>query len=311
MVPEDQRAGRRNPSREAPVYISDFHYHRPESLGEACRLLETSPNGALVAGGTDLLVELKQGKRSHQDVISLTRIPELRAIDVQEQILRIGAAVTHNQIMHSSLVREHCFALSEATESIATEQIRNTATVGGNLCTAASCADTAPILIALAAEVELATSRGQRTLPLAEFFVDHRKTVLETGEILRSILVPIPQPGTGTAFRKFGVRGAANIAVASVAVWVRVAGGRVQDARFVMGAVAPTPAVSPRAVEVVRGQPIAELEEGRPLSQRVGQAVAEDAEPIDDIRGSAGFRREIIAILARRALGVALGRART
>ena len=298
MVPEDQRAGRRNPSREAPVYISDFHYHRPESLGEACRLLETSPNGALVAGGTDLLVELKQGKRSHQDVISLTRIPELRAIDVQEQILRIGAAVTHNQIMHSSLVREHCFALSEATESIATEQIRNTATVGGNLCTAASCADTAPILIALAAEVELATSRGQRTLPLAEFFVDHRKTVLETGEILRSI-------------RKFGVRGAANIAVASVAVWVRVVGDRVQDARFVMGAVAPTPAVSPRAVEVIRGQPIAELEEGRPLSQRVGQAVAEDAEPIDDIRGSAGFRREIIAILARRALGVALGRART
>jgi carbon-monoxide dehydrogenase medium subunit len=292
------------------VYISDFRYHRPETLGEACHLLETSPNGVLLAGGTDLLVELKQGKRFHQDVISLTRIQELRSIGVQEHTLVIGAAVTHNQLIHSSLIQEHCYALSEAAEAIATEQIRNTATVGGNLCTAASCADSAPILIALGAEIEMCGSQGQRTLPLAEFFVDHRKAALKRGEILRRIIVPIPGPGTGAAFKKFGLREAANVAVASIAVVVRVVGEQCQDVRFVMGAVAPTPKVSTSAVELIRGKPISDIAEGSALSKLVGQAVAEDAEPIADIRGSAEFRREITAILARRALSVALGRVR-
>jgi CO/xanthine dehydrogenase FAD-binding subunit len=291
------------------VYISDFRYHRPATLGEACRLLEMSPNGVLLAGGTDLLVELKQGKRFHQDVISLTRIQDLCSVGVQEHTLLIGAAVSHNQLIHSSLIQEHCYAISEAAETIATEQIRNTATVGGNLCTAASCADTVPILVALGAEVEIVASQGQRTLPLADFFVDHRKTALAKGEILSRIVVPIPPPGTGAAFQKFGLREAANIAVASVAVMVRVIGDQCQDARFVMGAVAPTPTVSTSAVEIIRGKPIADLDEGSPLSTLVGQAVAEDAEPIDDIRGTAEFRREITAILARRALSVALGRA--
>ncbi|NIM48966.1 MAG: xanthine dehydrogenase family protein subunit M, partial [Gemmatimonadales bacterium] len=223
------------------MYISDFRYHRPETLGEASRLLESSPDGVLLAGGTDLLVELKLGKRFHQDVISLSRIQDLRSVDMQENTLLIGAAVTHNELVHSSLIQEHCYAISEAAETIATEQIRNTATVGGNLCTAASCADTAPILIALGAEVETVSSQGRKTFPLAELFVDHRKTVLTKGEILRSIIVPIPPLGTGAAYNKFGLREAANVAVASVAVVVRVVGEQCEDARFVMGAVAPTP----------------------------------------------------------------------
>ncbi len=292
------------------MYVSDFRYHRPETLDEALRLLEASPDGVLLAGGTDLLVDLKQGKRSHQDVISLTRIQNLNAISVEQDRLLIGTAVTHNQLIHSPLIRAHCRVIAEAAETIATEQIRNTATVGGNLCTAASCADTAPILIALGAEIEIVSRQGQRTLRLADFFVDHRKTALETGEILRRIIVPIPPQGTGAAYQKFGLRQAANIAVASVAAMVRVADGMCEDACFVMGAVAPTPRVSAGAAGLVVGRPISQLSEGSPLWKQVGQAVADDAEPIDDIRGSGEFRREITATLARRALTMALGRVR-
>ena len=291
------------------MYISDFRYHRPETLDEAVRILNDSPDGVLLAGGTDLLVDLKQGKRWHQDVISLTRVEELGSICIHGDTLVIGATVTHNQLIHSPLVREHCFALSEAAESIATEQIRNTATVGGNLCTAASCADTAPILMALGSSLEIVGKPGQRTLPLADFFVDHRTTALEHGEVLSAIVVPIPARGVGAAYEKFGLRQAANISVASVAVMVRVQDEQVVEARFVMGAVAPTPRISARAYAVVKGQPTAELSQGGELMKQVGQAVAADADPIDDLRGTAEFRREITETLTQRALSTALNRA--
>ncbi len=203
------------------MFIPDFNLHRPDKLDEACRILDESSDGVLLAGGTDLLLDLKQGKRHHQDVVSLTRIAELQSIVVENDKLVLGAAVTHNQLIESPVVREKCFALSEAAEVIGTEQIRNTATVGGNLCTAASCADTAPILFALRAEVEITNSRGTRALPLEEFFTGHRTTALERGDILSRILVPVPAPGTGACYQKFGLRGAANISVASVAAMIR------------------------------------------------------------------------------------------
>jgi len=291
------------------MYISDFRYHRPETLDEAVRLINDSPDGVLLAGGTDLLVDLKLGKRAYQDVISLTRVQELGSICTRGDALVIGATATHNQLIHSPLIHEYCYAIVEAAESIATEQIRNTATVGGNLCTAASCADTAPILMALGSSLEIVGESGQRALPLADFFVDHRTTALEHGEVLSAIVVPIPARGVGAAYEKFGLRQAANISVASVAVMVRVQDDRVVEARFVMGAVAPTPRISARAYAVVKGQPIAELLHGGVLAKQVGQAVAADADPIDDLRGTAEFRREIIETLAQRALATALSRA--
>jgi CO/xanthine dehydrogenase FAD-binding subunit len=290
------------------MHIADFHYHRPGTLDEALQLLDAKPDGVLLAGGTDLLVDLKQGKRFHPDVISLTRIPDLGTIEVQDGSVFIGAAVTHNQFLHSPLIQQCCPAVGEAAQTIGTEQIRNTATVGGNLCTAASCADTAPILIAHGAGIEIVGNEGRRTMPLAEFFVDHRQTALERGEILTKIIVPIPLPGTGAAFEKFGLRGASNISVASVATMVRVADGHCTEACFVMGAVAPTPKVSVRAAELVQGRTISAIADDPSLLERVGQAVADDAAPIDDIRGTAEFRREITATLAQRALTAALRR---
>jgi carbon-monoxide dehydrogenase medium subunit len=290
------------------MHIADFHYHRPATLDEALLLLDTKPDGVLLAGGTDLLVDLKQGKRFHPDVISLTRIPNLATIEVQDGSLFIGAGVTHNQLVHSPLIQQLCAAVGEAAQTIGTEQIRNTATVGGNLCTAASCADTAPILIALGAGIEIVAREGRRTLSLAEFFIDHRRTALAKGEILTTIIVPVPPPGTGAAFEKFGLRGASNISVASVAAMVRVVDGHCTEARFVMGAVAPTPTVSVRAAELVQGRPVSAIADEPSLLEQVGKAAADDAAPIDDIRGTAAFRRDIIATLAQRALTAALCR---
>ena len=291
------------------MFIADFRYHRPETLDEAVRLINDSAKGVLLAGGTDLLVDLKQGKRSYQDVISLTRVTELGSIRVDGDTLVIGATVTHNQLVHSPLIRDHCYAISEAAESIATEQIRNTATVGGNLCTAASCADTAPILMALGSAVKIVSKSGKRTVALGDFFVGHRSTALARGEVLSAIHVPVPTAGVGAAYEKFGLRQAANISVASVAVMVRVQGDRVVEARLVMGAVAPTPKVSARAYAAIKGQPVADLLPGGRLTKQVGEAAAADAEPIDDLRGTADFRREITKVLAQRALARALDRA--
>lgn len=291
------------------MYICDFRYHRPGSLAEAVDLLNESSDAALIAGGTDLLVELKQRKRFHADVIALSRIENLRSIDVLDGSLVIGATVTHNQLVHSPLVLQHCVAISEAAASIATEQIRNTGTVGGNLCTGASCADAAPTLMALDAHVELIGIRGERRLPLTDFFVDHRRTLLQKSEIMGRIVVPAPASGSGVAFEKFGLRQAANISVASVAAMVRVVDGRCVAARFVVGAVAPTPRVCRTAAALAEGSPISELSEGSELMRQIAQATAGDAQPLDDIRGSAEFRREITVALARRALRRALSRA--
>lgn len=286
------------------MFVSDFNYHRPESVEEACRLLARSQDGIVLAGGTDLLVDLKLGKRRPRDVVSLTRIRELGSIDLEDHTIRIGASVTHNRLIASPAVRDCCPALAEAAATIGTEQIRNTATVGGNLCTASSCMDTAPILIALGAKVELHGSRRKRTVPLSEFFTGHRTTVRKSGEILTYILLPLPRKGTGAAYRKFGLRQAANISVASVAAVVRLADGRCEDACIVMGAVAPTPKIARKASELVKGQSRSDLS-----MERVGEAAAAEAEPIDDIRGSAAFRRELTAVLTRRALAAALDRA--
>jgi carbon-monoxide dehydrogenase medium subunit len=290
------------------MFIADFTLHRPEKLEDACRILDESSDGILLAGGTDLLLDLKLGKRHHKDVISLTRVAELQSITMDNHRLALGGGVTHNQIIESPVIREKWFALSEAAETIGTEQIRNTATVGGNLCTAASCADTAPILIALRAEVEITNSGGKRSLPLEEFFTHHRTTALQKGDILSRILVPEPASGTGACYRKFGLRGAANISVASVAAMIRLEDGACRDARFVMGAVAPTPKIAAKAGELLHGKSVTDLS-NESFIEQIGRAVAEEAEPIDDIRGSAEYRREVTGVQARRAFTAALERA--
>ena len=209
------------------LYLKDFTYHKPKTLEEACRLLEQCKNGAPIAGGTDVLVEIKKGLRHNDEIVSLKEIDELKLIRQNKSNLYIGAGVTHNQIKHSQLIKDKFPALIDAASNIGTEQIRNTGTVGGNLSTGASCCDMAPVLIAYDAIVEIASSTKKRTVSLKDFFIHHKETSLAKGEIMTKVIVPVPNQGVGVSFLKFGLREAASISVASVSIRINSDGYKV------------------------------------------------------------------------------------
>ena len=291
------------------MYIEDFNYHRPQSIKEACKLLEQCSNGAVIAGGTDMLVEIKQGLRHHEDIISLTEIEDLKTINVNNDTLEIGAGVTHNMIVLSPIVKKDFKAVAEAASKIGTEQIRNTGTVGGNLCTGASCCDMAPILVALNASVEIASSTNVRTVSLKDFFLFHKETSVEKGEIMTKILIPLISKDVGACFEKFGLRESASISVASSSVALKFNGGSCSNACVVIGAVAPTPIVCERTNELLIGKKISELSRDTDILKKAGELASEDSVPIDDIRGSAEFRRGIVKVLVERAITKAAERA--
>lgn len=293
------------------MYISDFNYHRPSSIKEACRILSESPDGAPLAGGTDLLVEMKQGLRQHQDIVSLMAIEELKSIHQDAANLFVGAGLTHNEIVASLVIEESFPVIAEAASTIGTDQVRNAGTIGGNLCTGASCCDMAPILMALNAHVEISSSTKTHTVPLNEFFISHRETCIEKGEVLKKIIVPRDEAATGACFEKFGLREAASVSVASVAVALSIKDGICANARVVIGAVAPTPKISTGSSDVLIGKKISELCEDSSILKHACEAAALDSRPIDDLRGSADYRQHIIKVLTKRALVKAVSCART
>ena len=291
------------------MYISDFNYHKPLSIQHACRILSESLNGAPLAGGTDLLVDMKQGLRHHQDIVSLMAIDELKSIDQDATNLIIGAGVTLSEIISSPVIKKFLPAIAEAASAIGTEQIRNMGTIGGNLCTGASSCDMAPILMALNARVEICSIHKTRTVPLNEFFVSHKETRIQKGEIMTKIIISREAIGIGACYEKFALREAASISVASVAVAIRQNKGFCTDACVVMGAVAATPKISARANKVLKGKKISELTEDSVLLDQACAAAAADALPIDDLRSSAEYRRFLINVLTRHAILKALTRA--
>lgn len=284
------------------MYLGDFNYHQPKTLKEALLLFRKSDNVALLAGGTDLLVEIKKGLRYHKDIISLSSISEMKLITEDEQNLYIGAAATHSELVRSALVRKYFPALADALAQIGSEQVRNTGTIGGNLCTGASCCDSAPILMALNASVEIAKARSVKTKAVKDFFIFNKKTILKKGEMVSRIIIPKPLPGVGAHYEKFGLREAGNISVASVAVMVKIENGICADACVVIGAVAPTPKISKKASKKLLGINISELTEDSKLLNAIGAAAVKDSVPIDDIRGGAKYRRDILQVLANRAI---------
>jgi carbon-monoxide dehydrogenase medium subunit len=291
------------------MYLQDFIYHKPATLQEACKLLESKKNAAVIAGGTDILVEIKKGLRHNDNIVSLSGIKELKIFEESVNQLVIGAAVTHNEIKNSKFIKEKFPALAEAASLIGTDQVRNTATVGGNLCTGASCCDMAPVLIASNASVEIVSTNGKRIVALKDFFVFHKETSIGKGEIMTKIIVPLLEPGTGVCFKKFGLREAASISVASASAFVKVEDGVCVDSRIVVGAVAPIPKIIKKASKVFNGTKVTELLEGSSILKEVGEAAAADSLPLDDIRGSADFRKDIVNILTQRAVLKAAKRA--
>jgi carbon-monoxide dehydrogenase medium subunit len=291
------------------MYIHDFIYHKPATVQEACKLLESENNAAAIAGGTDVLVEIKKGLRYNESIVSLSGIKELKILEESENQLVIGATVTHNEIKNSKFIKEKFPALAEAASLIGTDQVRNTATVGGNICTGASCCDMAPILIAGNASVEIFSTTGKRIVALKDFFVFHKETSIGKGELMTKIIVPHLEPGTGVCFKKFGLRETSSISVASASAFVKVEDGVCVSSRIVVGAVAPIPKICKKASDILNGAKVADFLEGSLVLKEVGEAAAADSLPLDDIRGTADFRREIVYVLTQRAILKAANRA--
>jgi carbon-monoxide dehydrogenase medium subunit len=237
-------------------------------------------------------------------VVSINRIDELRAISHSDAQLRIGALVTPNQLAASQVVRDRFPAILDATRDLAAPQIRNMATIGGNIASAVPSADLPPIFMVMNASVELWSPQGERRVPLESFFTGPRRTVRKDSEILTAVIVPNPPKSFGAAYARFALRAANACAVAGVAASVQINDNIIDAASVAIGSVAPTP----KLVE-----PAATLLVGRPADQDAFDEAAtvamEAADPISDIRASAEYRRELVRVLTRRALTEAANRA--
>jgi carbon-monoxide dehydrogenase medium subunit len=278
----------------------------PGSLEECVRTLaERGPDAKLVAGGTDLLPQLKNGMLRTGCVVDLSGVSQLRQLASENGGgLRIGAAVTARALERDPVVQGAYPAISESGALVGSVQVRNLATLGGNLCNAAPSADMAPPLLALDAVAVIAGPSGTRRVPFASFFLGVRRTVLAPGEVLTEIAVPHPGPHSGGNYRRHTPRRELDIAVVGVASQLTPAKGVCTKARIALAAVAPTPLRATAAEGVLEGHAVTPE-----LIERAAAVAVEAARPISDQRGSAEFRRHLVRVLTRRTLTTALARA--
>jgi carbon-monoxide dehydrogenase medium subunit len=285
--------------------LGRFNYHQPETTAEACALgLKYGRKSAYLAGGTELLVDLRSGRKEVCHVISLGGLDELKHITKEDDVLRIGALVPLSEIAESEIVKSHFPALCEAIGTMAGRQIRNLGTMGGNFCCGVPCSDTPPISCAADAEVVLTGPEGSRTVAAREFVLAPRVTVLNPGEILTEIRIPQQPVGSGASFQRFSLRRGSALAVASAAVWVRMENGVIAEAHLYLGAVGP---VSLPAKEAAAG--LIGHQPGDAIFAAAGAKASAEAEPISDLRGSAQYRRDVVQVLTVRALAQACERA--
>lgn len=275
-----------------------FELVQPRSLRDAIDALATAPGMEPIAGGTSLLVDLRGARVKAETLLDLGRIDELRGITTDSHELVIGAMATIADVLKNPAVAEHAPLLVEACRLFASPLVRNRATIGGNLAYASPAADAAPPLLALDAVVELRSVRGRRQVTLAEFFKGVRKTARKPDELLVGIHIPRAVPGTLSAYRKLGLRKADSISVASVATRVVVdMAGRCQAARIALGAVAPVPLRVAKAEAALtrHGLTVEAAADAAKLA-------AEATSPIDDVRGTAAYRRRVTETLVKRVL---------
>lgn len=282
-----------------------FELALPESLDDCLRLLaQRGPETKLLAGGTDLLPQMKNSVVMPKRVIDLSGVARVKILECDAKGLRIGAAVPARQVEQDPRVREGYAAVAESAALLGSVQVRNLATVGGNICNAAPSADMAPPLVALEAQAVIAGPKGERRVPLSDFFTGVRKTVVGPDELLVEIFVPAPGPHSGGCYIRHTPRRELDIAVVGVASQVTIANGVCAKARISLAAVAPTPVRATAAEAALEGKPLTPE-----LIERAADLAGQAAKPISDQRGSADFRRHLVRILTRRTLTTALARA--
>ncbi len=284
--------------------MQPFEYRTPKSLKEVQQdLKQFGTDGKLIAGGTALVIMMKQRLVSPTCLISLRSVRGLSGIAEKNGELRIGGATTHREVETSSLVRRRLPLLAETYRHVATVRVRNMATVGGGLAHADPNQDPPPTLIALGASVKVGSADGGRTILLEEFFTDYYETVLKPDEVITELSVPRLPPNSGAAFLKFLPRTADDYATVSAAAVVTLDRTKkiFSDVRIALGSVGTTPIRARAAEAVLRGQPV-KAEALREAAEKAKQAV----DPIGDFRGSAAYKKEMAGVFVRRALEKAL-----
>ena len=283
-------------------------YQAPTSLSEAVSIMAAHGNRAQpLAGGTDVLVQLRGGRREADVVVDTKKIPELNALNLGDNGLQLGAAVPCYQIYQNSAVAAAYPGLIHAAGMIGSIQIQGRATVGGNLCNAAPSGDTIPPVITLGGEAHINGPNGWRTLPAENFCTGPGRNALENGELLVAIQLPAPIANSGTAYLRFIPRNEMDIAVAGVSssVVLDASGQTIQSARIALASVGPTPILATAAGDSLAGKAISD-----DAIAEAGRLASEAATPITDMRGTIRQRHHLVDVLTRRTLNIAIRRAR-
>ncbi len=284
--------------------MPSLHYLAPESLDEAIGAISDSANARVLAGGTDLLVQMRLGLKEPETVVDIKRIPELSEIALDDGGLRLGAAVPGHRVTGHPQLADIYPGFVEALGLIGSSQVQGRCSAGGNLCNASPAADSVPAMIVNRASCNIVGPAGERSVPVEKFTTGPGSNCLEPGELLVSIDFPRPAARSSDAYLRFIPRTEMDIAVAGAAVSLTLdEAGICTHARVAIGAVAPTALLVPAAAEALVGSSLDEAS-----LQRAGAAASDAASPITDKRGTADFRRKVVAVLVRRAAAAAKAR---
>lgn len=283
-----------------------FEYVAPQTLREAYRVLAQG-NGSVrpLAGGTDLIDQLRVGRKTAAVVMDIKKVPELQQLDWSPRRgLRIGAAVPCEGVYNDPTVQQKYPAIADGARLVGSWQIQHRAGLGGNICNAAPSADTVPPLLVYGAQAVIGGPRGRRQVLLERFFVGPGRSVLESDEILLGVVVPPPPPRSFSYYLRFTPREEMDIAVAGVGTLIAVAGRekRCSLARMALAAVAPTPVRAREAEDFLKGKPLSDEN-----IREAGELAVRAAKPISDVRGSAAYRIELVKVLTRRTLAACRG----
>lgn len=288
--------------------MNDFEYQAVTTVDDAVRLLaDRGDRARILAGGTDILVHLREGHCEADLIVDIKKIPEAMQLSFHpDGGLWLGSGVPCSQIYRESRIVAQYAALVDATRIIGGWQIQSRASVGGNLCNASPAADSTPVLIGYDVMCHIAGPSGRRTVPVAEFCLGPGKNVLEPGELLTALWFPPPAPRSGAAYLRFIPRNEMDIAVAGACSWVRLneAGDTIEEARIALAAVAPTAILAHEAAQSLSGRPA--TEESYAAAAKLA---ANAASPISDMRGTIEFRRHLAGVLTKRTLAIAVERA--
>ncbi|HZJ76943.1 MAG TPA: xanthine dehydrogenase family protein subunit M [Oscillospiraceae bacterium] len=275
----------------------NFEYHAPKTIDDALEQLSTKEKTAVLAGGTDLVVQLKENKVCLENLVSLRYLQELKEITVQPNgDLKIGVMATISDIIKSPLVADFSTAIKEALSTIGSNQIRNMATIGGNICNASPAADSAPILLVLDSSVEIISKSGTKLIPLKNFFLGKGQTALKKGELLSAVIIPAKTKDYKVKYYKLGVRQSIDIAVVSVALALKIKDGICEDARIALGSVSDRPMRAIKTEELLKGTTLPDN-----LDQ-ISENIKKECTPITDIRATADYRREMVGTLTKRGI---------